>query len=157
MNPALLADLAQDFLDAAVLVLTEASLEVPDRAYVAHGVNVVHDCEQLAVSLAIVQPVVVDEPRGRCMVRLQATFVIQLLRCVTPATDDEPIPDKDVLHAEDLGLLTDGWVVLKGLTRMWAQGELPSTGQCSAVTWGALEPLGPTDLAGWQLTVTVDL
>lgn len=156
-NPTLLADLAQELLDAGAELLADT---VPDRVLVSHG-EPPGDCEELTVHLVRVRPRATDGIGSECSVVLVATYAVSLWRCVTAVAmedRDDPIPEADVLSAENLALLVDGWALLKGMTRKWVEHSLPGGVPCNQVTWGTLEPKPPQGgLAGWRFEVAIDL
>lgn len=135
---------------------------VPERSYVAHSDLVTFDCAQLTVNLTRMKPKPLEPRAEQCVVLWQATLTVQLLRCVTALdpeaeTPEAMIPAAETLDAENRRLLLEGHAIAKHLSRKWAEGEWPPDGRCSDVKWGALEPIPPTDLAGWRLAVDVQL
>lgn len=156
-QPNLLADLAEELLAAAVDLLGDSC---PERQLVSHG-EPAADCAEVAVNLVRLHA----KPNnsrdgGNCSVVLEATYAVTLWQCVTAVADnlDDPTPEADVLTEEALGLLVDGWALLKGMTRMWVQGSLPGGVPCNQVQWGDLEVKQPGGaLAGWRFQVQIDL
>lgn len=134
---------------------TDLWSKVPERQYIGHSDLITFDCAQLTVDLGVQRPRLVPPGREQCLIQWEATLTLQLLRCVTALTTDGNIPPADVLDAENRRLLLEGPAIAKHLTRKWATGYFPPDGRCQSVTWGALEPIPPTTLAGWKLPVTV--
>lgn len=152
LTPERLATMSQDLLDLAVGLLPTP----PERQYVSHG-EPAYDCDQLTVHLERLRPKIADRGLDTCMVAPVAPLVVTLLRCITNATEQQPIPPADVIHAENLALLEDGWRLWKGLTRAWATGAWPADVPCDKVRWGVMEPRGPSGyLAGWRIGVEVE-
>lgn len=156
--PALVLTLAEGTLAEVVAGLndTTEALDAPARQYVSHS-EPAWDCEQLTVHVPRVQPQLVDR-RGddTCAVRLVATLVVTLVRCLASAESEEP--SAEALQADYGQLLVDGYTMLKHLTRQWATGQWPEGLVCSAVKWRNMEPRGPAGgYAGWRIEADVTL
>lgn len=158
MQPDALVGLLDDLLDVAEAAIAEnGASPSPERRIVAHG-SVAHDCELLAVHLVFVRPKVIDPRSERCGILHVATVVATLVRCYPTVGERGKPPTAAALTEAGRDLATDGQALWKGLTRAWALGEWPVGIPCSAVTWGALEPIAPLGgFAGWRVEASVRL
>lgn len=158
---------AEDALDQADIVTAIAALSAypggaPERTYVSHGEPSPQagecECEELTVTLATLQPRALEtQSSSRCAVIPEAQFCIQLWRTVT-VFENYDVPTAATLNDEALALTIDGWAMWKYLTGLWKGGTLLDGIPCKNVTFGIMEPLGPSGgLAGWQLCLTVEV
>lgn len=157
-NPRMVLTLAEGTLAEAAEALntTDEAMDAPARQYVSHS-EPAWDCEQLTVHVPRVQPQLVDR-RGddTCAVRLVATLVVTLVRCLPSAESESPSAEQ--LNTDYSQLLVDGYTMLKHLTRQWATGMWPEGTLCSAVKWRNMEPRGPGGgYAGWRIEADVTL
>lgn len=155
-------DMAVDLLELAAAALDDAGQAAPERQFVTHSDLSPQDCNQLTVHLGSLRPKVMNDPAGvnqrSCTISWVARLTLTLLRCVTALEDSpNPIPSAATLDAEFRSLLRDGEAVARYLSRQWATGVWPTGGSCSDVTWGSLDPIPPSTVAGWRLPIDVQL
>lgn len=169
-----LSSMATQLLDEAAIALEQPDVTTavdaldayeggaPERQYVSHGEPGNEagecECEELTVHLSALQPRALDTPSSsRCAVIPEVQFCIQLWRGVT-VFENTDTPSATTLNDEALALTIDGWALWKHLTGLWKAGTLLDGISCKNVTFGTMEPLGPTGgLAGWQLCLTVEV
>lgn len=150
-------DAAEDGLDPA-----RTGHALPNHVLVTQNAPAVDLCTDDGV-LAVyvwraphIHPRTVARMPSTCLVTVTAELVIELWRCV-PTLDDEGNPRPDVDYENSaLDLATDLWCMLTHLYVAWQDGDLGAP--CKAVTFGAVQPLGPSGgVAGWRIPLTVHL
>lgn len=161
--------LADALLDAAegALVLATTGHAAPSHAWVSHGEPAVdHACDGGQVTVHLVR-LFHDPPFGqygaatvtpqKCHLTPQATFEIQLWRCVPTLGDGGESPPTADMDTSAGNLLTDLWAILTEIyDRFYAETLFGDPTLCRDVTIGEVAPLGPEGgAAGWSAQVTV--
>lgn len=77
--------------------------------------------------------------------------------CVTPLTDQGSVPPQATPQGESLTLLTDVWVLFRGLTRAAISDTLFTDITCERVVMRQTTPVVPDNIAGYVLVLEVPL
>lgn len=150
------AELAQKVLDGVVAHFEAASVELPDRRYVAPGNPqlIAWDCEQLVVALTGIGWGASPESAGGSVkpgsqmsvqgVR-HAVFSIQLVRCTPVSTSTRtPWPPPEEIQAAGEKFMRDAGILSQALVTMVAElRESLTPDRSGLVEAGALTSLGP--------------
>lgn len=147
-TPTALGDKAEELLTAVVLALEEAGRTV-SKSYVAHGAPAWDTCEADQVA-------VYAEPLGmrsnRCMLQLNPTLHVQVIRCAPTLRNDGSAPSASALHESGRGFLDE---ILAVIYAVQGSGIF---GNCDGVEWGTAVPLGPSGgAAGWDWPISFKL
>lgn len=143
----------EDLLDAAVASIGPTA---PARQMVVHGAWA-HDCQCVAVQATGIEVTSTDP--GMCAAIDTLSVAVTILRCITTATGDEPIPAMSGINADALTLAFDLGQLVGGLGDRWAAGTLfPSLPQiqCGQVFIAGATAVGPEGgFGGWIVNLTV--
>lgn len=134
--------LARTLLDETETRLTAAGRTIPGRSYVHVG-STAHDCDQLTVEIGRVfpgQPGVETfglEDREPCVGVRTAEFFVELVRCFPTSQSSGAAPTSSALDFASQELMTDGFVIVRGLSRAAAEHLIADTA-CDEVSIGTL-------------------
>lgn len=124
------------------------------RSYVSHGAPAWDLCRADQVSVYLSPIAFRSSGSGRQQqTQLQATFHVQIVRCVPVPDQDADPPSAVELHDSGVGLVDDMARVIYAVL----DGAGDVFGGCESVTFGQASPLGPLGGAGgwdWPITVT---
>lgn len=146
------------FLNAVGTELTNAGRTI-DRLVKFSGTPS-WDCEMVAVWPALRTAVkgtsTAANPIGAAIKHV-ADINLLLLRCVTSAEDENPIPPQATVDADGEGYATDMWLVQRALVQAAAGGGILNTG-CTEIRFNPVRVFPPAgNLSAFQLTTEVTL
>jgi hypothetical protein len=152
---------ATQLLDLVVDQLTAQGVPIPERVYVAPGLDVAFDCEQLTVHLSRIisnfqgadtpYPVITH-----AIIRKSAEYYITLCRCVPSMNDDGSAPSPESLSAAANVVMGDMMGLRKAIETIEHQHLLVPRNV--PVTLGQANTIGPLGgIATSQIMYSLEL
>jgi hypothetical protein len=145
VDPFVLPKIARALLDRVRAVYAEAAIDLPSRQIWTIG-EPVYDCEELVVSLIDLSEGLTqgDSPQSPCVVPINATFKVTVVRCA-PVPDNRgnpPTPDALMRAADESAV--DAYLLMKS--------------SCKFDMWGAdVDGLDPSALGGLGVNASIEV
>lgn len=151
-NPLRLGDIAEALLTVVNDTLVDAGRPV-GRAYVSHGAPAWDACTEDQATVHLQPLTFRSSGSGRQQqTQLQATYTVQVVRCVPTPGDDGAPPAAATLGDSGRELIDALALVVYAVM---GSGVFAA---CDTVTYGQADPLGPLGGVGgwtWPITVTI--